>query len=95
MVIDSVKHKALKAFLETGKPRGIDAQLVSRLRNMIAFLIASQNVDELRIPPNFGFHKLVGDRAGTCAMTLTRNWRLTFEVTEANTIIDLGLEDYH
>jgi len=32
---------------------------------------------------------------GTCAMTLTRNWRLTFRVTERRSIVDLDLEDYH
>jgi hypothetical protein len=32
MEIESVRHKALKAFLESGKPRGIDARVADRLR---------------------------------------------------------------
>ena len=56
-------------------------------------LTAADDVEELKIPPNFGFHRLEGDRAGTCAMTLTRNWRLTFRVTERQSIVDLDLED--
>ena len=85
----------LRAFIETGNSKGIDARLTSRIRNMVAFLMAADDVEELKIPPNFGFHRLEGDRAGTCAMTLTRNWRLTFRVTERRSIVDLDLEDYH
>lgn len=95
MEIESVRHKALRAFIETGKAKGIDARLVGRLRNMIAFLAATESVDELHVPPNFGFHVLTGDRAGTCAMTVTRNWRLTFRIDAEGALIDLDLEDYH
>jgi toxin HigB-1 len=95
MEIESVRHKALRAFLESGKPRGIDARVAERLRNMVAFLVAATSEDELRIPPNFGFHWLTGDRAGTAAMTVTKNWRLTFSVNEHKALIDLDLEDYH
>ncbi len=28
-------------------------------------------------------------------MTVTRNWRLTFTVTQAGTVTDMNLEDYH
>lgn len=95
MEIESVRHKALRLFIETGKPKGIDARLTGRLRNMIAFLAAAKDQDELRIPPNFGFHILTGDRAGTGAMTVTKNWRLTFRISDDDKIIDLDLEDYH
>ena len=95
MEIQSVRHKALRAFIETGNSKGIDARLTSRIRNMVAFLTAADDVEELKIPPNFGFHRLEGDRAGTCAMRLTRNWRLTFRVTERRSIVDLDLEDHH
>jgi toxin HigB-1 len=95
MEIESVANKALKSFLETGKPKGLDPQLAGRLRNMIAFIVACDGPEELKVPPNFGFHWLVGDRAGTASMTLTRNWRLTFKVNNSRTITDLDLEDYH
>jgi toxin HigB-1 len=95
MEIESVRHKALRAYLETGKAKGLDARVAGRLRNMIAHLVAMTDDTELRIPPNFGFHILTGDRAGTCAMTVTRNWRLTFRITPDKTLIELDLEDYH
>jgi proteic killer suppression protein len=95
MEIETVRSKALRAFLETGRPKGLDARIAGRIRNIIALLIAARDVEELMAPPNFGFHWLVGDRAGTAAMTLTKNWRLIFKVSEEASIIDLDLEDYH
>ena len=95
MIIQSTRHKTLRVFLETGIGKGLDARLVGRLRNMIAFLHAADDVNELKIPPNFGFHWLSGDRTGTASMTVTKNWRLTFQVGPDNEIVDLNLEDYH
>jgi toxin HigB-1 len=95
MKIESVRHKALRHYLETGTPKGLDAKVAARIRNMVAFLLAARDEDELRMPPNFGFHWLTGDRAGTASMTVTKNWRLTFKIDENKALIDLDLEDYH
>jgi proteic killer suppression protein len=62
---------------------------------MIAYLVAIDTADELQVPPNWGAHVLAGDRAGTWSLTVTRNWRMTFRITEAGAIADLDLEDYH
>jgi proteic killer suppression protein len=62
---------------------------------MVGFIVAASGLDELGTPPNFGFHPLTGDRKGTYAMTVTKNWRLTFVLTDDTTIVDLDLEDYH
>lgn len=78
MEIGTVRNSFLRTFLETGMSKGIDAQLVGRIRSMVAHLTAARDIEELRIPPNFGFLCLTDDRAGTAAMILTRNWRLTF-----------------
>lgn len=46
-------------------------------------------------PPHYGAHQLSGDRAGTWALTVTRNWRTTFTLDDSGSIGDLDLEDYH
>ena len=66
-----------------------------RLTAMIAFISAPVTFDHLSIPPNFGFHALTGDRTGEFAMTVTKNWRMTFTKVDDQTIADLDLEDYH
>ncbi len=95
MDIISVRHKALASYLKTGRAVGLDARVAARLRNMMAFLVATDSAEELKVPPNFGFHWLTGNRNGTAAMTVTRNWRLTFKLDENGGIVDLNLEDYH
>jgi proteic killer suppression protein len=93
--IESIRHKALRHFAETGAPRGLPGNLVGRIRNMLAYIDAIAAEDELLVPPNFGAHKLTGNREGTWALTLTRNWRLTFTINDALAIEDMDLEDYH
>lgn len=95
MQIDSITHKALRRFAETGNPRGLDGKLIERLKAMLLFLHAASSVDALLAPPNYGAHQLTGDRAGTWALTVTRNWRMTFRVNAGGAIQDLDLEDYH
>jgi proteic killer suppression protein len=41
-----------------------------------------------------GFHALRGDLKGRYAMTLSRNWRLTFG-WDGEEAVDVDLEDYH
>ncbi|WP_295634628.1 type II toxin-antitoxin system RelE/ParE family toxin [Novosphingobium sp.] len=95
MEIESIRHKALGAFAETGKPKGLPGNLVIRLRNMLAWLDVIEGADELLMPPNFGAHQLSGDRQGVWSLTVTRNWRMTFRINEGLAIEDLDLEDYH
>lgn len=61
---------------------------------MLSYIAAAGGFEELAVPPNFGFHALTGDRKGTYAMTVTRNWRLTFTKVDEHTVADLDLEDY-
>jgi toxin HigB-1 len=94
MEIENISHKALKRFFLTGNSKGLVGD-VERLRAMLAFIAATASLDELAKPPNYGLHRLTGNRADTWSMTVTRNWRLTFTVTLTATVTDLNLEDYH
>lgn len=93
MEIESITHKALRKLVETGSMKGVIEP--RRVRNMIQFIVDADGFDELATPPNFGFHALTGDRAGTFAMTVTRNYRMTFTKVDEQTIANLNLEDYH
>lgn len=95
MQIESIRHKALRRFAETGLSKGLPAGSVDRLRNMLAYIDAIEAEEELRVPPNFGAHKLTGDRKGEWALFVTKNWRMTFRVNAAGTVEDMDLEDYH
>lgn len=94
MDIESITHKGLRRFVETGNAKGLVGD-ANRIRKMLAYIDAVGSFDELAAPPNYGLHELVGDRAGRWAMTVTKNWRLTFIRIDETTIADLDLEDYH
>lgn len=95
MQIESIRHRALRRFAETGSTRGLPSGSIDRLRRMLAYIDAIEVADELRVPPNFGAHQLTGDRTSEWSLTVTRNWRMTFRVNDAGAIVDMDLEDYH
>ena len=94
MEIDSISHKGLRRFFESGNSRGLVGD-TDRLRKMLAFIDAAGDFAELATPPNYRLHELTGDRRGTWSMTVTRNWRLTFRLSAKGSLRDVDLEDYH
>ena len=95
MQIESIRHKALRRFAETGQPKGLPSGSVDRLRRMLTYLDAIESPEELRAPPNYGAHQLTGDRKSEWSLTVTKDWRMTFRINDAGAIEDLDLEDYH
>lgn len=93
MDIDSILHKGLRRFFETGNAKGLVGD-AARIRKMLAFIDAAGSIDELVVPPNCRLHELVGDKAGRWSMTVTKNWRLIFVKIDEATIAELDLEDY-
>jgi toxin HigB-1 len=93
MEIESIRHKSLRRFAESGVDKGLPEPM--RLKRMLVYLALARSFEEFVVPPNFGFHPLTGNRKGSFSMTVTRNWRLTFNKIDEQTIGDLDLEDYH
>lgn len=93
MEIASIRHKALRQLYLEGRTKGVIEP--ERVIDMLAFIVAATDFERLAEPPNFGFHALTGNRKGSLAMTVTRNWRLTFVRLGDHTISELDLEDYH
>jgi len=93
MIIESIKHKGLRKFAESGNAAKL--QQPKRFARMLSFIVAAPNLDALATPPNYGFHPLTGNRSGEYAMTVTRNWRLVFGLNDEGAIIDMDIEDYH
>ena len=79
---------------EDNSSKGVSADTVDKLRKMLTFLDAMENLEELRALPLWKAHVLTGDRKGTWSLHVTRNRRLTFRI-EDDEIIDLDVEDYH
>lgn len=88
------RHKGLKAFIENDDGKGVRPDQVKRVKNIITALMAALNIDEVSGPPGWRLHQLVGDRAGTWSISVSGNWRITFDI-ENGDVTNLDLEDYH
>lgn len=96
MRIRNVRHKGLRRFIEADESSGLAAVTIEKVRNILSFLQAITDADELRTMPGWRAHQLTGDRKGTWSLTVTKNWRVTFRVDETDgEIVDLDYEDYH
>jgi plasmid maintenance system killer protein len=94
--IRNVIHKGLRRFIERNDGSGLSPSVVEKVRNIVSFLQEMQDAQELRDVPSWKAHQLTGDRKGTWSLNVTRNWRITFSVDQAEgEIIDLDYEDYH
>ena len=94
MIIRGVRHRGLLRLIEDDDSRELRNDLVRRLRNILAVLIAAPDMDGVTGPPGWRVHQLRGNRAGTWSISVSGNWRLTFDIRQ-NEIYDLDLEDYH
>jgi proteic killer suppression protein len=84
----------LKRFVEDDDDRGIRRDLAGRVRNILAVLISAADMDGVQGPPGWRVHQLTGDRAGPWSISVSGNWRMTFDI-EGGGICNLDLEDYH
>jgi len=94
MKIRSVRHRGLKRLTEDNDDREIGRDLVGRVRNILAVLIAAQDINGVQGPPGWRIHQLSGDRARTWSISVSGYWRVTFDL-EDEEIYNLNLEDYH
>ena len=92
-MIKSFKHKGLRLFYETGSTKGIQSKHAEKLRFHLVALDTAFEIDDLDIP-GYQLHSLKGNRKGTWAISVSGNWRLTFEFADGNVYI-LNYEDYH
>ena len=60
---------------------------------ILVSLDAATEPSDLNIP-GLGFHQLSGDQRGRYAVSVTGNWRITFDLVNGE-ICNLDLEDYH
>ncbi len=92
MIIRSVQHRGLLRLIEDDDTRQLRTDLVKRLRNILAMLISASDMNAVTGPPGWRIHQLKGDRAGTWSISVSGNWRITFDIEQGEI---LNLEDYH
>jgi proteic killer suppression protein len=92
-MIKSFRHKGLRRFYETGSTAGVQPAHRTRLRLQLAALDTATQIEDMEIP-GFGLHPLKGDRKGVWSISVSGNWRITFEYRDGNAYV-VNYEDYH
>jgi proteic killer suppression protein len=92
-VIENFKHKGLKRLFEKGETKGVHAEHVEKVENILAVLNRAAGPSDMDLP-GFKLHPLKGDRKGFYGVTVRANWRVIFRFEEGNAC-DVELIDYH
>jgi len=92
-VIHSFRHKGLKRLYEDDDPRGVMAEHLTKLRNILARLDAAGSVEDMNLP-GFKLHPLKGEFTGFWAVTVRANWRVIFRFVESD-VFEVDYLDYH
>jgi toxin HigB-1 len=74
MIIRSIRHRGLLRLIEDDDGRELRSDLVRRLRNILAVLIAAGDMGGVIGPPGWRVHQLIGARAGTWSISVSGNW---------------------
>lgn len=77
---------------EQDDPRGVNAEHVVKLRNILATLHAAPTVEHMDLP-SFRLHPLTGALKGFWTVTVRANWRVIFRFDDGAE--DVDYVDYH
>ncbi len=96
MIIRSVRHRGLRRLIEDDNPQFLEQGLVDRVRKVLTVLILAENLDSFiaHATPGWRVHSLSGDRRNEWSVSISGNWRITFEEQDGF-VAHLNLEDYH
>jgi toxin HigB-1 len=92
-MIKSFKHRGLKRLYEQDDRRGIRADLIETVEDILARLDKAETPPAMNLP-GYRLHLLKGDLAGYWSVTVRANWRIIFRF-EATGAFDVELTDYH
>ena len=92
-MIESFKSRPLKLFWQRSDASKINPKWLTRVALILDALDAAERPEALDMP-GLAFHRLRGSRKRAYAVTVSGNWRITFEF-EGESARNVNLEDYH
>ncbi|HPG02010.1 MAG TPA: type II toxin-antitoxin system RelE/ParE family toxin [Rhodoblastus sp.] len=92
-MIKSFRSRALRRFWTKSDASGLRHDWVRKVERQLTLLDSATKPEEMDLV-TFGFHRLTADQTGRFAVTVPRNWRLTFAF-DGQDAVDVDLEDYH
>lgn len=92
-MIKSFRSKALERYWTRGDSSKIRPDWVRKVQRFLNAISVASEPGDMDLPGS-GFHALTGDMAGRYALTISRNYRLTFAWDDEGAA-DIDLGDYH
>lgn len=92
-MIKSFRHDGIERFFRTGSKAGIQPKHAKRLRLQLGRLDAARGTADMNLP-GWDWHPLVGNLTGHWAVTVSKNWRLTFTFEGTDAVL-VDYQDYH
>jgi len=92
-MIASFKHKSLEQFFTRGLAYRLPADLLPKLRLILAVLNSARTEKDFHFPGSHA-HQLIGELKGFWSVRVNKNWRVIFRF-DGEDIHDVELTDYH
>lgn len=92
-MILSFRHRGLKRLYELGDRSKLPADMVARIRILLAALDEAQDVEPLN-RPSFRLHPLKGQRKKEWSITVRAIWRIVFRFEKGDAFA-VDFVDYH
>jgi proteic killer suppression protein len=92
-MIRGFRHKGLQQLFEEDNAKGVNAEHVRKIKQILALLDAATNLSGLDLQ-TYKLHPLKGDLKGFWSVTIRANWRIIFRFEDGN-VSDVDLVDYH
>jgi len=92
-MIRSFRHKGLKRLFEDDDARGVSAEHVEKLRDILVRLDNAESLADIDLPA-LKLHPLKGELKGFWAVTVRANWRVTFRFADPDAF-NVDYVDYH
>lgn len=92
-MIRSFRHRGLKRLYDKGDGRGVSAELLPRIEEVLGHLDCAMQPQDMDLP-GYHLHILRGKLNGYWSVRISGNYRLIFRM-EAGDAYDVNLVDYH
>ncbi len=92
-MLGGFRHKGLKRLFENSDRKGVRADHIDRIENILAILAVAEKLSDIDLP-SLRLHALKGSLKGFHAVTVRANWRIVFRF-EKGSCYDVDLVDYH
>jgi proteic killer suppression protein len=92
-MIRSFRHRGLEKYFLSGIKSGIQTEHERRINLILSRLHASTSPKDMDLP-GLRLHEIAGKRKGTWSVSISGNWRITFEF-DGEDAVAVNYEDYH